>query len=206
MNSARPIVRPMAVSRTFHHGRPSSMSYALFSVLMMAITPAEVLHSVSSMPVVSSPPLPLFGDLLHLLADDVQHVGRGETAERADHLIHHVVDREEARERDQEQQRRKEREEEVVRELGGEAEAVVLQRFLGPCASESLPSRQAPSDWPACVASVTRVRARRGDAAARRRRPRWRVARRKRQVRCVARPRRSIPAADAAAPSARARG
>ena len=27
---------------------------------MMAITPAEVLHSVSSMPVVSNPPLPLF--------------------------------------------------------------------------------------------------------------------------------------------------
>ena len=59
MKSARPIVRPMAVSRTFHHGRLSSMSYALFSVLMMAITPAEVLHRVSSMPVVSSPPLPL---------------------------------------------------------------------------------------------------------------------------------------------------
>jgi hypothetical protein len=55
MNSATPIVSRIAVSCTFHHGRPSSMSYALFSVLMIAVMADELLQRAVAMPNVSSP-------------------------------------------------------------------------------------------------------------------------------------------------------
>ncbi len=56
MNTASATVKPTAVSRTFHHGRPSWMSYAWLSVSMIAVMPDEVLQIVPSMPSVSRPP------------------------------------------------------------------------------------------------------------------------------------------------------
>ena len=55
MNVATPIVRAMAVNRTFHHGRPSSTSYALFSVSMIATIAADELETASSTPSVNNP-------------------------------------------------------------------------------------------------------------------------------------------------------
>src|SRR5262245_16045710 len=55
MKSATPVVRRIAVDCTFHHGRPSSMSYALFSVLMIAVMADELLHRAVATPKVRSP-------------------------------------------------------------------------------------------------------------------------------------------------------
>ncbi len=56
MKIARPTVRPMATSRTFHHGRPSVMSYAVLSVEHIETTAPELLHSVKRNAIVRSPP------------------------------------------------------------------------------------------------------------------------------------------------------
>ncbi len=56
MKSATPNVSTIAVSCTFHHGRPSSMSYALLSVLMIALIADEVLQIAAAIPNVRRPP------------------------------------------------------------------------------------------------------------------------------------------------------
>src|SRR5687767_8166460 len=50
MNRETATVRPMAINRTFHHGRLSSMPYARFSVSMMAVIAADELDTASSIP------------------------------------------------------------------------------------------------------------------------------------------------------------
>src|SRR5437868_10820228 len=55
MKIASATVRPRAVSFTLHNGRLSWMSYAWFSVSMMALTPEEVLEMVPIIPRVSRP-------------------------------------------------------------------------------------------------------------------------------------------------------
>src|ERR1051326_4692069 len=50
MNAATPIVSAIALSWTFHQERPSSISYALFSVLMIALIADELLQSAAIMP------------------------------------------------------------------------------------------------------------------------------------------------------------
>src|SRR4030095_4420243 len=54
---ATPSVRPIATSRTFHQGRPSSMSYARLSAPTLDTSAAELLHNAPATPNGSSPPL-----------------------------------------------------------------------------------------------------------------------------------------------------
>ena len=49
-------VRPIAISLTFHHGRLSVISYALFIVLMIPDIALDVDQTVPRKPMVSSPP------------------------------------------------------------------------------------------------------------------------------------------------------
>ena len=60
MKNAIPTVNPIATRRTFQSGRPSVMSYAAFSVLMIETIAPELLQIVSRKANVSTPPWPLF--------------------------------------------------------------------------------------------------------------------------------------------------
>ena len=64
MKKAIPMVRPIAVSRTFHNGRPSVMSYAAFSVEMIDTMAPELLQIVNRNAKVRIPPCPLCEILL----------------------------------------------------------------------------------------------------------------------------------------------
>ncbi len=57
MNAASTSVSPSASSRTFHQGRPSSMSYARLSASIKPIRAAELLQSATTSPKVKIPPL-----------------------------------------------------------------------------------------------------------------------------------------------------
>ena len=56
------------------------MSYAWFSVSIIAFTPDEVLQIVPSMPSVSRPPFLLLGDLQYLILDQLQRLGMARRA------------------------------------------------------------------------------------------------------------------------------
>jgi hypothetical protein len=57
MSTASASVKPTASRRTFHQGRPSSMSYAWFRASISPITAAELLQSAARRPKVRIPPL-----------------------------------------------------------------------------------------------------------------------------------------------------
>ena len=90
---------------------------------------AELLQSVNRNASGQQPPGVGVRDLLELIADDLDDVGRGDAAEHVDHVVHDGVEREEAGQRDQRQQGWKQREEEVVRLLSGEVEHIVGDRL-----------------------------------------------------------------------------
>ena len=115
--TATPSVRPMATSRTFHHGRPSSMSYARLSAPTIETSAAELLHNAPATPNVSSPPFSLLASRRICSWISVEDLRRDERAERATDIVGDVRERKEAREGEQKQDRRKQREEEVVRQL-----------------------------------------------------------------------------------------
>ena len=65
------------------------------------------------------------GNLLDLIGDDGQHVGRDELANHPYDFVDQVGDREEARDRQEGQKRREESEKEIVGLLRAEVERVV---------------------------------------------------------------------------------
>ncbi len=123
-------VRPIASRRTFHHG-------AAFLDVVGGVERADQADERGR----AAPQraedaereqaaLIGLGDAAHLFGDQLHDVWRRDSREAAHHLIRDAIDREEAREREQEQQGRKQREDEIVGQLRGESEAVVVPGLL----------------------------------------------------------------------------
>ena len=108
---------------------------------MIAVIAADELDTASSMPRLRRPASSALGDLDDLLGDERQRFGRQEAAEASGTCRRQRRDRKVAGERDEEQQRREQREEEVVGQLRGHRQAVVLPEGLVRRPLQNLPPR-----------------------------------------------------------------
>ena len=125
-SSASAIVSPMAVNRTFHQGRLSSMSYARSGLPTIATRAAELLHmgtqgskgeNASTVCIRHSP---------ELLLEEREDFRRRNRLQSSNDRIDEVGQRKEAREGETEQHRWKKCEEEVAGELSRKTETVVF--------------------------------------------------------------------------------
>jgi hypothetical protein len=65
--------------------------------------PDEALQTVPTSPSVSSPPLLFLENLKELIADQTEHIGRGESIQCAEHVIGEPIDRKKTRQRHEKQ-------------------------------------------------------------------------------------------------------
>ena len=107
---------------------------------------AELLQSATTSAEGQNAPVVALRDLPDLILEDRDDVAGDEAAERADHPVDEVLEREEAREGDPDQDRREEREEEVIGELRGEPEAVVRHELLDGPREELAPRERQPRE------------------------------------------------------------
>ena len=141
-STANATVKPMAVRRTFHHGRPSSMSYARLRLPTIATTAAELLQMAPRIPIVRMPPLSAFGKPSELFLEETEHIWRSDWPQNSDDIFDKIREWKETRQSKNEQDGREQRQEEVVCQLSGQSETVVgAGLFRGAL------QQLAPADW-----------------------------------------------------------
>ncbi len=125
--TARKVVSAIATSRALHHDRPCSTSRALFSVFTIATSAAEPLQMAHRGAHGENAPAVGAAESLHRVPYETQDLTPGEGCEHASQIVGQVLQRKEDRHREQSQHGREEREEEVVRQLGEETQAIVVE-------------------------------------------------------------------------------